>query len=122
MQLPQILTDFILVLSNRLVEWIERCDLASQAGLPKPEFKTADGEDIIPPAAEKQLWPSEEKHTKGNENKMATTIQKEVEREKLHASDDEDDRISEQEQVDVESASVLSRDHYRVPMAWNATR
>ena len=36
------------VVFQRLLDFIERCDVASQLGLPRPEFKTLDGEAIFP--------------------------------------------------------------------------
>ena len=36
------------VVFQRLLDFIERCDIASQLGLPRPEFKTLDGEAIFP--------------------------------------------------------------------------
>ena len=37
------------VVFQRLLDWIDRCDVASQtAGEPKPSFQTADGEPIFP--------------------------------------------------------------------------
>ena len=35
------------VVFQRLLDFIERCDIASQLGLPRPEFKTLDGEAIF---------------------------------------------------------------------------
>ena len=34
---------------KHLLDWISRVDLASQQGLPRPVFKTVDGEPISPP-------------------------------------------------------------------------
>ena len=36
------------VVFQRLLDFIERCDIASQLCLPRPEFKTLDGEAIFP--------------------------------------------------------------------------
>ena len=36
------------VVFQRLLDFIERCDIASQQGLPRPEFKTLDGQAIFP--------------------------------------------------------------------------
>ena len=33
---------------QRLLDWINRCDVASQTGEPKPSFQTVDGEPIFP--------------------------------------------------------------------------
>ena len=44
-----------LAVIKRLLDWISRVDLASQQGLPRPVFKTVDGDPIFPPE-EKQWW------------------------------------------------------------------
>ena len=103
----------ILVVSNRLVGWIERSDLASQA----PEFKTTDGEDILAATSEKQLWLKEEKQMGENERGLATG-DNEGEPEKMEVSDD--DPLSEPEELAVGRASASSNDHHRVMMAWKA--
>ena len=36
------------VVIHRLLDWMDRVDLATQTGAPRPPFKTADGEDIFP--------------------------------------------------------------------------
>ena len=36
------------VVFQRLLDWIDRCDVASQTGEPKPSFQTVDGEPIFP--------------------------------------------------------------------------
>ena len=36
------------VVIHRLLDWMDRIDLATQTGDPRPPFKTADGEDIFP--------------------------------------------------------------------------
>merc|ERR1712078_705374 len=44
-----------LAVIKRLLDWISRVDLASQQGLPRPAFKTVDGDPIFPPE-EEQWW------------------------------------------------------------------
>ena len=36
------------VVFQRFLDWIDRCDMASQTGAAKPEFQTTDGEPIFP--------------------------------------------------------------------------
>ena len=36
------------VVIHRLLDWMDRVDLATQTGAPRPLFQTADGEDIFP--------------------------------------------------------------------------
>ena len=40
---------------HRLLDWIDRVDLASQTGVPRPAFATIDGEPIFPPE-EERCW------------------------------------------------------------------
>ena len=42
------------VVFHRLLDWMDRVDLASQSGGARPAFQTPDGEDIFPP--EEELW------------------------------------------------------------------
>ena len=42
------------VVFHRLLDWMDRVDLASQSGSARPAFQTPDGEDIFPP--EEELW------------------------------------------------------------------
>ena len=44
------------VVFKKLLDWIERCDDASQRGLPKPPFQTADGEAIFPENIDEEWW------------------------------------------------------------------
>ena len=44
------------VVFKKLLDWIERCDDASQQGLPKPPFQTADGEAIFPESIDEEWW------------------------------------------------------------------
>ena len=42
----------IFVVIQRLLDWIDRCDIAMQSGLPKPPFQTITGESIFPDSDE----------------------------------------------------------------------
>ena len=44
-----------LAVIKRLLDWISRVDLASQQGIPRPAFKTVEGDPIFPPE-EEQWW------------------------------------------------------------------
>ena len=62
------------VVIKRLLDWIDRCDLASQAGTVKPVFQTAEGEPIFP-AGDEPWWLTElsrrqpeEERKKGDED------------------------------------------------------
>ncbi|MEE3276671.1 MAG: hypothetical protein VX193_02435 [Candidatus Thermoplasmatota archaeon] len=42
------------VVIHRLLAWMDRVDLATQRGMPRPPFQTPEGEHIFPP--EEELW------------------------------------------------------------------
>ena len=44
------------VVIKRFLDWVDRCDLASQAGQPKPVFRTAEGGSIFPEDPDEQWW------------------------------------------------------------------
>ena len=102
------------VVFQRLLDFIERCDIASQLGLPRPEFKTLDGEAIFPEDDE-PWWLTEvskrisAEDRRGDEDGPATDD--EGEEEKKEVSDE--DPLSEHECV-VES----SRQHHDPIVAW----
>ena len=130
-QESQFLTDFILVVFERILDWINRCDLASQAGLPKPEFKTTEGDDIFPANQEEQWWltdiskrlqsdsKNEEENVEKDEYEIASGDE-EDEPEKEEVSDD--DPLSEPEQLGLGRTSASSKDHFKVSMAWSAAQ
>lgn len=120
-----------LVVFKRLLDWIDRCDLSSQVGLPKADFKTSDGENILP-TGEDELWwltdiskrilfddKKEEKHLEGDEDGPASCDEEDEEPEKKEVSDD--DPLSEPEQLDLDRSTASSCDQYRVSKAWNST-
>ena len=44
------------VVFQRLLDWIDRCDVASQMTLTKPQFQAADGGPIFPEDEDDQWW------------------------------------------------------------------
>ena len=44
------------VVFQRLLNWIDRCDVASQMNLTKPQFQAADGGPIFPDDEDDQWW------------------------------------------------------------------
>ena len=44
------------VVFQRLLDWIDRCDVASQMNLSKPQFQAADGGPIFPEDEDDQWW------------------------------------------------------------------
>ena len=44
---------------HKLMEWIDECDLASQAGKPKPECVDKDGQPLIPTDDDNLWWLTE---------------------------------------------------------------
>ena len=94
------------VVFGRLLDWIDRCDMASQLGHPKPAFETPDGDPIFP---EDDAWwltdvskrVAAEDHVKGDEDGPATE-EEEIEEERQDVSDD--DPLSEGENVAASSS------------------
>ena len=80
-----------LAVIKRLLDWISRVDLASQQGLPRPVFKTVEGDPIFPPE-EEQWWLTDFQQRKkpediaGDEDGPAT----DAEGEDKSETDDED--------------------------------
>ena len=80
-----------LAVIKRLLDWISRVDLASQQGIPRPAFKTVEGDPIFPPE-EEQWWLTDFQQRKkpeeiaGDEDGPPT----EAEEEDKSETDDED--------------------------------
>ena len=99
--------------------------------MPKPEFKTTEGDDIFPANQEEQWWltdiskrlqsdsKNEEENVEKDEYEMASGDE-EDEPEKEEVSDD--DPLSEPEQLDLGRTSASSKDHFKVSMAWSAAQ
>ena len=84
-QIPKVLNSVFIRPSRvikRLLDWIARCDAASQSGQPKPDFETAEGEPIFPPE-EERWWlteverrvPPEDKVNGDEENGPASDLE-----------------------------------------------
>ena len=104
------------VVFQRFLDWIDRCDLASQSGAPKPEFQTTSGEPIFP-ENEEPWWLTDisrrlahDAKQDADEDGPATEGEREDEQNELS----DDDPLSEPEQV---SASADSRQH-EPTVAW----
>ena len=86
------------VVFQRLLNWIDRCDTAAQMGLPKPEFKTPEG-DAIFPEDDEPWWLTEvskrisAEDRKGDEDGPVTEDEQGDEDEKKDVSDE--DPVSE---------------------------
>ena len=80
-----------LAVIKRLLDWISRVDIASQQSLPRPAFKTINGDPIFPPE-EAQWWLTDfqqrkkPEETAGDEDGPAT----DAEEEEKDETDDED--------------------------------
>ena len=102
------------VVFQRLLDFIERCDIASQLGLPRPEFKTLDGEAIFP-EDEEPWWLTEVSKRISAEDRRddedGPATDDEGEEEQKEVSDE--DPLSEHECV-VES----SGQHHNPNVAW----
>ena len=108
------------VVFQRLLDWIDRCDVASQtAGEPKPSFQTADGEPIFP-EDEGPWWLTDisrrltdDAKQDGDEDGPATEGEEEGEQREL--SDEEP--VSDPEQHVCASAS--SQHELNLKLAWD---
>ena len=105
------------VVFRRLLDWIDRCDIASQNSLPKPAFETSDGDAIFPEDEDDAWWLTDiskrvaaEDKVKADEDGPATDDD-EVEEERKEVSDD--DPLSAGEEV----AASTSNQHVPV-VAW----
>ena len=97
---------------------MDRCDIASQHGLPKPTFETPDGEPIFPEDEDDAWWLTDvskrvasEDKTKADEDGPATDDD-EVEQERKEVSDDDPSSAGE------EIAASSSNQHVPV-VAWS---
>ena len=95
------------VVIHRLLDWMDRVDLATQTGAPRPPFKTADGEDIFPEDGD-PWWltdvsrraPAEEQDP-GDEDGPAS----EIEEEGQQAEVSDDDPVSSEAEAATSSPS-----------------
>ena len=79
---------------SRLLDYIDRVDIASQLGSPRPEFKTVDGGPIFPEDSEDPWWltamqkkpPDEEQAQAADEDGPAS----EVDEDEPHEVSDDD--------------------------------
>ena len=106
------------VVFRRLLDWIDRCDVASQSGLPKPTFETLDGEPIFPEDEDDAWWLTDvskrvaaEEQVNGDEDGPATDDEGGGEGEQKDVLDD--DPSSEAE----EAAASSSNQHVPI-VAW----
>ena len=98
------------------MDWIDRCDLASQSGAPKPEFQTTSGEPIFP-ENEEPWWLTDisrrlsaDAKREGDEDGPATEGEEEGEQGEVT----DEDPVSESEPVGTAASSQQKRDP-----AWN---
>ena len=106
---------------QRVLDWIDRCDVASQTGAPKPEFLTTSGEPIFP-ESEEPWWLTDISRRLGQEGKQQEADEDgpasdgegkdEQEDEQKELSDD--DPSSEPEQVSASASSSA----YKPNVAW----
>ena len=104
------------VVFQRLLDWIDRCDVASQTGAPRPAFQTNSGEQIFP-SDDDPWWLTDisrrlthDAKQEGDEDGPATEGEEEGEQREVT----DEDPVSEAEQV---STAVSSRPV--VNAAWN---
>ena len=111
------------------MDWVDRCDIASHTGLPKPEFKTTDGEGIFPNNDDDPWWLTDiskrilhgddknDKELEGDEDGPDTGNEEEPEQREVS----DDDPLSEPEPSDLApcgSASASSTLEFEYLNAW----
>ena len=107
---------------QRVLDWIDRCDVASQTGAAKPEFQTISGEPIFPDS-EEPWWLTEISRRLGQEGKQQEADEdgpasdgegKDEEKEDEQKELSDDDPSSEPEQVSASASSSA----YDPNVAW----
>ena len=90
------------VVFQRLLDWIDRCDVASQTGAPKPSFQTVNHEPIFPEDPDDLWWLTDisrrlkdDPKQDGDEDGPVTEGEEEGEQRELS----DDDPLSEPEHV-----------------------
>ena len=111
------------VVFQRVLDWIDRCDVASQTGAPKPEFQTTGGEPIFP-ESEEPWWLTDisrrlgqdAKQQEGDEDGPASDGEgKDEEKEDEQKELSDDDPSSEPEQVSTSASSSV----YHPQVSWH---
>ena len=101
------------VVFQRVLDWIDRCDVASQTGAPKPEFQTTSGEPIFP-ENEEPWWLTDISRRLGQDAKQQEADEdgpasdgegKDEEKEDEQKELLDDDPSSEPEQVSASASS-----------------
>ena len=106
------------VVFQRLLDWIDRCDVASQMNLSKPQFQAADGGPIFPDDEDDQWWLTDvskrlaSEDRRGDEDGPMTGDEAGDEVEQKEVSDD--DPLSEPE------GNIESSQPHCSSVAWNS--
>ena len=106
------------VVFQRLLNWIDRCDVASQMNLTKPQFQAADGGPIFPDDEDDQWWLTDvskrlaSEDRRGDEDGPMTGDEAGDEVEQKEVSDD--DPLSEPE------GNIESSQPHCSSVAWNS--
>ena len=102
---------------QRLLDWIDRCDVASQTGEPKPLFQTVGGEPIFP-EDDDPWWLTDisrrladDAKQDGDEDGPATEGEEEGEQKELS----DEDPVSDPEQ---HVSSLASSSQHELHLAW----
>ena len=108
---------------QRVLDWIDRCDVATQTGAPKPEFQTTSGEPIFP-ESEEPWWLTDISRRLGQDAKQQEADEdgpasddegKDEEKEDEQKELSDDDPSSEPEQVSASASSSA----YDPNVAWH---
>ena len=89
------------VVFQRLLDWIDRCDVASQMNLSKPQFQAADGGPIFPEDEDDQWW--------------LTDVSKRIAAADQHAGDEDGPMTGDEAGDEVEQKEVSDDDPLSEP-------
>ena len=100
------------------LDWISRVDLASQQGLPRPVFKTVDGDPIFPPE-EDQWWLTDFQQRKKPEDIAGDEDGPPTEAEEEEKDDTDDEDPTSEEDVAEQGGVPQNDPTFRpAPAAW----
>ena len=89
------------VVFQKLLDWIDRCDVASQRNEPKPPFQDVDGGPIFPEDEDEQWW--------------LTDVSKRIAADDQHAGDEDGPVTGDEEGDDMEQKEVSDDDPLTEP-------
>ena len=103
---------------KHLLDWISRVDLASQQSLPRPVFKTVDGDPMFPPE-EEQWWLTDFQQRKKPEDNAGDEDGPPTEAEEEEKEDTDDEDPTSEEEVAQPRGEATDASFRPGPAAWH---